>query len=154
MLNKIILQGRLTRDPEMFATRNGDPVCKFTLANNRKFKDKDEVLFIDCTAFGKTADACGRYLAKGALCLVSGKLISEKWTGKDGQEKQKNSVNVEEVEFLSRPDNQHSPQPQYQQPPAYQTRQPATQPVQSAITDAIKQQEAQQQEPPEDDIPF
>ena len=157
MLNKIILQGRLTRDPEMFATQSGHTICKFTLANNRRFKEREEVLFIDCAAFGKTADACGRYLGKGASCLVSGRLATEKWTGKDGQEKQKNSITIEEVEFLSRSDNQNTTQPQYpkqyQQPPAYQQPAQANPAIQEAITQAIVDQQAQQ-ELPEDNIPF
>lgn len=155
MLNKIILQGRLTRDPEMFATQSGHTICKFTLANNRRFKEREEVLFIDCAAFGKTADACGRYLGKGASCLVSGRLATEKWTGKDGQEKQKNAITVEEVEFISRPENQQSRQPQYPQQ-QYQQPAQANPAIQSAITQAIVDQQAQQgqQESQEDFIPF
>ena len=164
MFNKVILQGRLTRDPEMFATQNGHTICKFTIANNRKVKDRDEVLFIDCTAFNKTGEVCAQYLGKGSTCIVSGKLVTEKWTGKDGQERQKNSVNIEEVEFISRPDNQHSRQPQYSQPqqPAYNPKQQpahANPAIQSAITQAIVDQQAQQgqqgqQESQEDFIPF
>ena len=150
MFNKIILHGRLVRDPERTVTPNGVTICKFTIANNRRIKDRDESIFMDCTAFNKTGEVCSQYLAKGATCIVSGKLVTEKWTGKDGQEKQKNAITVEEVEFISRPDQQNTPQP-----PAYQQRQPLAQPVQAAITEAIKQQEAQQQpDTIDDDIPF
>ena len=150
MFNKIILHGRLVRDPERTVTPNGVTICKFTIANNRRIKDRDESIFMDCTAFNKTAEVCSQYLAKGATCIVSGKLVTEKWTGKDGQEKQKNSILAEEVEFIGRPPQQAAEVPQYQQPPV-QTRQP----VQAAITEAIKQQEAQQQpDTIDDDIPF
>lgn len=165
MFNKVILQGRLVRDPERMVTPNGVTLCKFTIANNRKTKVRDEVLFIDCTAFNKTAEVCSQYLAKGSTCIVSGKLVSEKWTGRDGQEKQKNAITVEEVEFISRSDNQNAPQPQYpkqyqqQQPPAYNHNQQPAQAnpaIQEAITQAIVDQQGQQgqQESQEDLIPF
>jgi len=155
MFNKIILQGRLVRDPERTVTPNGVTICKFTIANNRKTKVRDEVLFIDCTAFNKTAEVCSQYLAKGSTCIISGKLVSEKWTGKDGQEKQKNSITIEEVEFISRPENQQSRQPQYPQQQYHQPAQ-ANPAIQSAITQAIVDQQAQQgqQESQEDLIPF
>jgi len=150
MFNKIILHGRLVRDPESFATTSGKNICKFTVANSRKFNDKEDVIFIECKVFGSKGDACFRYLKKGSECIVAGILTTEKWTGNDGQEKQKNSILAEEVEFIGRPPQQAAEVPQYQQPPV-QTRQP----VQAAITEAIKQQEAQQQpDTIDDDIPF
>ena len=150
MFNKIILHGRLVRDPESFATTSGKNICKFTVANNRKFNDKEDVIFIECKVFGSKGDACFRYLKKGSECIVAGILTTEKWTGKDGEEKQKNSILAEEVEFIGRPPQQAAEVPQYQQPPVQ-----ARQPVQAAITEAIKQQEAQQQpDTIDDDIPF
>ena len=149
MFNKIILHGRLVRDPESFATISGVNICKFTVANSRKFNDKEDVIFIECKVFGSKGDACFRYLKKGSECIVTGILTTEKWTGKDGEEKQKNSILAEEVEFIGRPPQQAAEVPQYQQ------RQPLAQPVQAAITEAIKQQEAQQQpDTIDDDIPF
>jgi len=150
MFNKIILHGRLVRDPESFATTSGKNICKFTVANSRKFNDKEDVIFIECKVFGGKGDACFRYLKKGSECIVAGILTTEKWTGKDGEEKQKNSILAEEVEFIGRPPQQAAEVPQYQQPPVQ-----ARQPVQAAITEAIKQQEAQQQpDTIDDDIPF
>ena len=154
MFNKIILHGRLVRDPERTVTPNGVTICKFTIANNRRIKDRDESIFMDCTAFNKTGEVCSQYLAKGATCIVSGKLVTEKWTGKDGQEKQKNAITVEEVEFIGRPPQSEPQQPQYlpqqaqyQQPPAYQQRQ-VTQPMQAAINQAANESVQ------DDDIPF
>lgn len=150
MFNKIILHGRLVRDPESFATTSGMNICKFTVCNSRKFKDKEDVLFIECKVFGSKGDACFRYLKKGSECIVAGILTTEKWTGKNCEEKQKNSILAEVVEFIGRPPYQAAEAIQYQQPPV-QTRQP----VQAAITEAIKQQEAQQQpDTIDDDIPF
>lgn len=154
MFNKVILQGRLVRDPERTVTPNGVTICKFTIANNRKTKVRDEVLFVDCTAFNKTAEVCSQYLAKGSTCIISGKLVSEKWTGKDGQEKQKNSILAEEVEFIGRPPQQDAETPQYQQPPVQTQQPPAYQQrnVSPPMQAAIKQ--AANESIPEDDIPF
>lgn len=154
MFNKIILHGRLVRDPESFATTGGVNICKFTVANSRKFKEKEDVIFIECKVFGNKGDACFRFLKKGSECIVSGILTTEKWTGKDGGEKQKNSILAEEVEFIGRPPQQaaettqyQQPQTHTQQPPAYQQRQ-VTQPMQAAINQAANESV------PDDDIPF
>lgn len=154
MFNKIILHGRLVRDPESFATTSGKNICKFTVANSRKFNDKEDVIFIECKVFGSKGDACFRYLKKGSECIVAGILTTEKWTGKDGQEKQKNSILAEEVEFIGRPPQQAAEVPQYQQPPV-QTQQPpsyqqrnVTPPMQAAINQATNESVQ------DDDIPF
>jgi single-strand DNA-binding protein len=154
MFNKIILHGRLVRDPESFATTGGVNICKFTVANSRKFKEKEDVIFIECKVFGNKGDACFRFLKKGSECIVAGILTTEKWTGKDGEEKQKNSILAEEVEFIGRPPQQAAEVPQYQQtqvqaqqPPAYQQRN-VSPPMQAAIKQAANESI------PDDDIPF
>jgi single-strand DNA-binding protein len=154
MFNKIILHGRLVRDPESFATTGGVNICKFTVANSRKFKEKEDVIFIECKVFGNKGDACFRFLKKGSECIVAGILTTEKWTGEDGQEKKKNSILAEEVEFIGRPPQQAAETPQYQQPqvqkqqpPAYQQRN-VTPTMQAAINQAVNESI------PEDDIPF
>ena len=72
MLNKIIMQGRLTKNPEGKQSKNGKTVVLFSLANNRG-KDR-EPLYIDCKAFGKTGETILKYLQKGTECIVSGEL--------------------------------------------------------------------------------
>ena len=72
MLNKIIMQGRLTKNPEEKQSKNGKTVVLFSLANNRG-KDR-EPLYIDCKAFGKTGETILKYLQKGTECIVSGEL--------------------------------------------------------------------------------
>ena len=72
MLNKIIMQGRLTKNPEEKQSENGNPVVLFSLVNNRG-KDR-EPLYIDCKAFGKTGETILKYLQKGTECIVSGEL--------------------------------------------------------------------------------
>jgi len=154
MFNKIILHGRLVRDPESFATISGVNICKFTVANSRKFKEKEDVIFIECKVFGNKGDACCRFLKKGSECIVAGILTTEKWTGKDGDEKQKNSILAEEVEFIGRPPQQAAETPQYQQPPVQTQQSPAYQqrnvspPMQAAINQAANESI------PDDDIPF
>lgn len=154
MFNKIILHGRLVRDPESFATTSGKNICKFTVANSRKFNDKEDVIFIECKVFGSKGDACFRFLKKGSECIVAGILTTEKWTGKDGLEHQKSVILAEEVEFVGRPPQQAAEVPQYQQPPV-QTQQPpayqqrnVTPPMQAAINQAANESV------PDDDIPF
>jgi single-strand DNA-binding protein len=164
MVNKVILQGRLVRDPESFATTTGTSLCKFTLASNRKYKDREDTVFLDCTTFGKTAEACFRYLRKGGMCLVTGRLTTETWQDKNtGQERSKLAVTVEEVEFLlSSPQQyqqqqQKAPQPQWQQPPQYQPQPNADPQMQQAMNRMANQHQAEQQRNPpldNDDIPF
>lgn len=103
--NKVILMGNLTRDPEVKTLPNSDTtVCNFALAVNRTWKDADgnareEVLFMDCAAFGRTADAIGQYLAKGRPIHVEGRLKLERWE-QDGQSRSKVRVIVEQFRFV------------------------------------------------------
>ncbi|MCX8070315.1 MAG: single-stranded DNA-binding protein [Thermodesulfovibrionales bacterium] len=103
MFNRIILIGRLTRDPEIRYAPSGLPVASFGLAVNTRSKQadeyKDEVLFIDCVVFGKQAESCGQYLNKGNLTLVEGRLRERKWEY-EGQKKSKMEVIANSVRFL------------------------------------------------------
>ena len=109
--NKVILMGNLTRDPETKNLPNSQTtVCNFALAVNRTWKDangnaREEVLFMDCAAFGRTADAIGQYLAKGRPIHVEGRLKLERWE-QDGQARSKVRVIVEQFRFVDsgRPD--------------------------------------------------
>jgi single-strand DNA-binding protein len=116
--NKVILMGNLTRDPELRTLPNSDThVCDFSLAVNRSWKDADgeireEVLFIDCTAFGKTGQAIGENLAKGRPIHVEGRLKLERWEQEDGQRRSKHRVVVEQFRFVDRkPTDGDSPSP-------------------------------------------
>ena len=109
-MNKIIIKGRLTRDPEMKTGANGTEFCKFTVAvDRRKIKDKEqETDFFDCTAFGNTGAAIGKYMNKGREILVEGRMESSK-TEKDGQKRTWWGVVVDTFEFCgSRGDQQAS----------------------------------------------
>ena len=99
-MNKVILLGRLTRDPELSFLANQTPVAGFGLAVNRKYKDKEEVMFIDCTAFGKTAEIMSEHLTKGRQALIEGRLTLDQWTSKDGQKCSRHKVVVDRFDFI------------------------------------------------------
>lgn len=103
--NRVILMGNLTRDPQGGTLPNsGTPVCEFGLAVNRTWKDADgnareEVLFIDCTAFGRQAETLDKYLKKGRPIHVEGRLKLDRWE-QDGQQRSKVRVIVEQFRFV------------------------------------------------------
>jgi single-strand DNA-binding protein len=110
-LNKVILLGNLTRDPELRFTPNGSPVAKFRLATNQRVRQqeewKDEVCYIDVITFGKQAENVAEYLAMGNLALVEGRLHWHEWEGRDGQRRSQYAVVASTVQFLSRPNGDH-----------------------------------------------
>jgi single-strand DNA-binding protein len=105
-INKVILIGRLTRDPELKATNGGNHFCRFSLASNRNVYNKqsgesrDEVGFFDCVAWGKGGEAIHKYLAKGRRICVEGNLRWSSWETTDGKKQSKVEVNVEGFQFL------------------------------------------------------
>lgn len=105
MYNKIILAGNLTRDVEVRYTQGGSAIGKTGIATNRKFKSqtgeqKEEVMFIDLTFFGRTAEIANQYLRKGSKVLVDGRLTLEQWTAQDGSKRSKHSITVENLQML------------------------------------------------------
>ena len=105
-LNKVLLMGNLTRDPELRHTPKGTAVVDISIAVNRKVSDgnngwKDETTFVDCTAWGSTAENAAKYLEKGRGVFIEGRLNLESWTDKEsGQKKNRLKVVVESVKFL------------------------------------------------------
>jgi len=103
--NKVLLMGNLTRDPQLSYTPNQTAVVDFGLAVNRKWKsrdgeDRDETCFIDCRAFGRTAENINKYMSKGRLLFVEGRLTFDSWTSQDGTKRSKHRVTVENFQFL------------------------------------------------------
>ncbi len=99
--------GNLTRDPELTYTPAGVPVCKFGMAANRRFtgaggEKKEEVTFIDCTAWQKTAETIAQYLKKGTRIHIEGRLSFNAWQSEDGQRRSKLEVTVERFSFLDK----------------------------------------------------
>jgi single-strand DNA-binding protein len=103
--NKIILLGNLTRDPQLSYCRDRTPVCEFGMAVSRRWKDKDgqqreDVCFIDCRCYGKSAEAIAKYMTKGRSLLVEGRLELDQWEDQNGQKRSKHRVNVEQFQFM------------------------------------------------------
>jgi len=98
--NKILLMGNLTRNPELSYLPNQTAVVSFGIAVNRKYKDKEETLFIDCTAFGNQAENINKYMQKGNPIFIEGRLTKDQWTQDDGVKREKYKVIVERFQFL------------------------------------------------------
>lgn len=105
-MNKVILMGRLTRDPEVRYSNNGDTplaIARYTLAVDRRFNrnnsDGQNADFIQCVAFGKTGEFAEKYYHKGIKIAVSGRIQTGSYTNKDGQKVYTTEVVVEEQEF-------------------------------------------------------
>lgn len=106
-LNKVFLIGNLTRDPELRVTPKGTAICQFGIAVNRQFKDesgatRDETTFVDIEAWGKQGELVSKYLTKGSLAMVEGRLKLDQWEDKtSGQKRSKIKVVLDNVQFLS-----------------------------------------------------
>lgn len=111
-MNKVILMGRLTRDPELKQTNSQISVTNFSLAVDRRFKTQNgerETDFFDCVAWRGTAEFVAKYFSKGSRILVSGTLQSRTWEDQNGQNRKQVEVVVDETEFAdSKPANTQS----------------------------------------------
>jgi single-strand DNA-binding protein len=107
--NKVILMGNLTRDPQLKYLPSQTAVVEFGLAMNRKWRtpqgeEREEVCFVDCSAFGKQAETINQYCTKGKQLFVEGRLKYDQWEDKQGGGKRsKMSVVVENFQFLGGP---------------------------------------------------
>lgn len=103
MLNKIILMGRLTRDPEMRTTQSGTAVASFSLAVDRDFKDKQTgekaTDFIDIVAWRSTGEFVSKYFTKGRMAVVEGRLQIRDWTDQNGNKRRSAEVVADNVYF-------------------------------------------------------
>lgn len=104
-LNKVLLLGRLTRDPELRYTPSGTAVADFGLAVSRAYKTaegekKESVTFVDITVWAKKAEICAEYLSKGRQVIVEGRLELDSWETQDGQKRSKLKVVAEDVQFI------------------------------------------------------
>lgn len=102
--SKAIITGNLTRDPELRTTPSGSSVCSFSVAVNRVYKDvngeqKEDVSFIDCSAWGKLGEMISQYAKKGSGVLVSGRLSQRSFEGKDGVKRSRTEIVVEDFNF-------------------------------------------------------
>ena len=104
-LNKVLLIGNLTRDPELRYVPSGTAVATFTIAVNRVYtsqagEKKEEVSFIKIVVWGRRAEVCGEYLSKGSPVFIEGRLQSRSWEGQDGQKRSTTEVIADNVQFL------------------------------------------------------
>lgn len=136
-INRTVISGNLTRDPDVRATAAGTQVLSFTVAVNDRRKNQqtgeweDHANFVGCTMFGARAEAVGRYLSKGSKVCVEGKLHYSAWEDRDGGKRSKLEVIVDEIEFMSSRQHAEQGNPPYaaerpQAPQAY-APQPAQQ---------------------------
>lgn len=115
-INKVLITGNLTRDPELRETPSGFQVLNFGVAVNDRKKNQstgqweDYANFVDCTMFGNRAASVARFLAKGSKVAIEGKLRWSQWETQDGGKRSKLEVVVDELEFMNR--NENGPQGQ------------------------------------------
>lgn len=117
MLNKVQIIGRLGRDVELRQTPSGQSVASFTVATDESYTSRDgqkveQTEWHRINIFGKQAELCGRFLGKGSLVYVEGRIRSRKWTDKEGIERTSTEINADRVQFLDR--KQEQPQRQAQ----------------------------------------
>lgn len=153
MLNRVILMGRLTADPELKQTANGISVVSFSLAVDRNFSSKGAERatdFINCVAWRQTAEFISRYFAKGRLMAVEGSLQVRNYVDKNENKRQAVEVVVDQAYFAdSKPTaSSAAPSPAYQTPAAPSYSAPAPVSFQSGSVDDFQEIEG------EDDLPF
>lgn len=116
-INRVVLVGRLTRDPETKATTNGKVFTRISLASNRYIynKDtgegKDEAGFFECVAFGRAAETIGKHLRKGSKIGVDGSLRWSSWENKDGKKASKVEIMIDSFQFMDSKPSTESPMP-------------------------------------------
>ena len=158
MLNRVVLVGRLTRDPDLRYTPNGVAVSNFTIACNRPFKNKDtgesEADFINCVVWRKTAESLANYMKKGSMIGVDGKLQSRTYDDKDGKKVFVTEVLAESIQFLDSKGTQNK-EGQSQQPSPYDYNEQAHQaPRQTQQQSNPFQGNGEQVNIQDDDLPF
>lgn len=99
MINKAILMGRLTRDPELRHTGTGTPVCSFSIAIDNGYGENRQTDFINCVAWNKTAEFVSNYFSKGKMIIVIGRISTRSWEGQDGKRNYATEVVASEVSF-------------------------------------------------------
>jgi single-strand DNA-binding protein len=106
-INRAVIVGNLTRDPELRATPNGASVCRMRVACNTSWRNKDtgeldeRPHYFDVTVFGASGEACARFLTKGRPVAVDGRLDWHEWTTPEGEQRQAVGIVAESVQFLA-----------------------------------------------------
>ena len=119
-INRVIVSGNITREPELRSTGAGTPVLQFGIAVNDRRKNnqtgewEDYPNFIDCTLFGGRAESLNRYLQKGSKVAIEGKLRWSQWE-RDGQKRSKIEIIVDDLEFMSKNNARYEDESQYEE---------------------------------------
>jgi len=142
-LNKVLLMGNLTRDPELRYTPGGAAVTDLGLAVNREYTNREgqrvkDVCYIDISTWGATAENCSKYLTKGSPIFIEGRLQLDTWENKQGEKRSKLKVVADRVQFLGSPRGDRTP----------------TGAETVANTDSGPDPEPQPQDEPANDVPF
>ena len=151
-LNKVLLIGRLTKDPELKYTSSGTAVTELRLASNHTYKvnneKREEVCFVDVTLWGRSAETVKEYMSKGREILIEGRLQFEQWESQDGQKRSKHRIVADRFQFIGSGGREQRPQ-QAEEPgiDEYSSAPQATQ------TPQAPPGQSQEQEV-EDDLPF
>ena len=138
-MNSVIINGRITKDPEVHYTNNTNSAyIQFSIAVRKDFKNKDgqyDTIFVDCAAFSSTAQYIGNYVHKGDMLLVKGRLGIQAYQDKEGKTRTYTNIEVEQVENLTpqRQQEQTQQQPQQPQQPQQNRPQPKPQPKQEQV---------------------
>ena len=156
-LNKVLLIGNLTRDPEVRMLPSGRSVCKFGLAMNRNFKDaegnrREETTFVDVESFGPRGEALARFFTKGKPIFVEGRLKLDQWESQTGEKRSRLLVELDNWEFVgSRQDSYDNQPPQQSQDVPQEQSVPTQEPA-----DSIPEGEPQASGDPDlnEDVPF
>ena len=132
MLNKAILMGRLTREPELRTTQSGVSVVSFTLAVDRDFQSRGEERqtdFIDIVAWRSTADFVSKYFRKGQLVAVEGRLQTRKWEDKEGNKRTAYEIVADSVHFAEKKQDSYGAPPPSDAPPQRRQSQDSAPPI-------------------------
>lgn len=101
-MNSLQIMGRLTRDVELKTIPSGTSIANFSIAFSEKYKDKENLYFFDCVAWGKTGEIIQKYFSKGERILVNGSLQQERWQQDDGKNRSKVAINVRSFDFIEK----------------------------------------------------
>jgi len=156
MLNKVMIIGRLGQDPKVTYTQSGSPVCTLNVATDESYTDRDgnkveRTEWHRIIVFQRSAENCGKYLTKGSLIYVEGKLTTRKWQDKDGADRFTTEIRADRVQFLDRKgDAPQGGADSYDEAPRRSSRQSAPQTYGGSDIGSPFPSEA----PVVDDVPF
>ena len=161
-LNKVLLMGNLTRDPEVRTLASGTAVCNFGMAINRNFTDREgnrreETTFVDVESFGKQAETISRYMKKGSGIFIEGRLKLDQWETPAGEKRSKLRITLENFQFVGGGDGAPATRSEGESSNLTPTPPPdksATPPQDPPTSSPSSETEVQSDSVEEDDVPF